>query len=134
MFHFGERILVISLDVDTQALRRARKLSSANYLLQADISKLPLRHQFDLVLVRHPDLDLHERDWQIALSAAAKLLTYRGILLITTYSVHEVETLRRWLYRQPLIQFPLEQDRLIPPDIDGQDRFILAYQIHTLVD
>lgn len=127
-------MLVISLDVDSQALRRASKQSVANYLLQADMRYLPLHRQFDLVLVRHPDLDLHELAWQSSLLAAVDLITHRGIMIITTYSVHEVETLRRWFRQQPLVQFPLVQDRLIAPDIDGQDRFILAYQIRTLFD
>jgi hypothetical protein len=127
-------VLVISLDTDVEALGRARKQAATNHLIQADINYLPLQRQFDLVLARHPDIDLHKNDWQAVLATIGNLLTYRGFLVITTYSVHEVETLRRWLYHQPLMPFPLEQARLTEPDIDGQDRFILAFQLHNLFE
>ncbi len=131
---FEPDVITINLDIDGQALRRARRQSAASYLIQADIRQLPLMTQFDLILARHPDLDRHPGEWRLALDGAPELLTHRGLLVITTYSAHEVETLRDWLRRQPLIQFPLELERLSKPGLDGADRFILAFQLRTLFD
>ncbi len=100
-------------------------------MLQANITRLPLRARFDLIVARHPDVDRHRADWERALSASADWLNENGILLITLYSLLEADTVRAYLSRAPLAPFPLGHSHLPAPGLVGQDRFVLVYQLKS---
>jgi hypothetical protein len=56
------------------------------------------------------------------------LLTSAGTLLVTTYSIAEIETIGRWLAATGLIRLPLDTAQLADTDLIGRDRFVIAYQ------
>jgi SAM-dependent methyltransferase len=129
--------LYVGVDIDLAALhmailRRAIHCQStinqtALHFIQADIAHLPLRAHFDLILVRHPDVDRHRAAWERAFRGIVPLLTRAGILIVTTYSVAETETIRGWLGTTGLIHLPLDTGRLAETDLIGRDRFVIAY-------
>jgi ubiquinone/menaquinone biosynthesis C-methylase UbiE len=120
--------VAVGLDLDLAALRQARRQYPGVWLVQADSARLPFRDQFDLILVRHPDLDRHRNAWEWALRDLASLLSDSGLLLVTAYSAPEIETARGWLTRSGLAPVPPIFDQLIPPGLSGRDRFALAYR------
>jgi hypothetical protein len=125
--------LYIGVDIDLAALHRAIHCQpainqTALHFIQADIAHLPLRAQFDLILVRHPDIDKQRRAWECILAGIAPLLASTGTLLVTTYSVAEMETIDGWLAATGLIRLPLDAARLADTDLIGRDRFVIAYQ------
>jgi SAM-dependent methyltransferase len=134
----------IGLDLDHGALRRAGGILQANlypsdnhneaisqcrfHLIQADIVYLPFRTQFDLILVRHPDVDRHRGDWELIFTGIAHLLTESGTLILTTYSVPELELISTWLAETGSICMPLDTGQLAEPDLVGRDRFVSVHQ------
>jgi hypothetical protein len=120
--------LYIGVDIDLAALRRTARQQQTFWPIQADITCLPLRSQFDLILVRHPDADRHRRVWERAFAGMEHLLTSAGIVIATTYSVAEMETIDGWLAATALIRLPLDTARLADTDLIGRDRFVIAYQ------
>ena len=125
----GARYIVpflIGIDHDFAALRHAER--SSIHLLQADIAYLPFHMQFDLVIVRHPDIDRHASVWQKALIHGPDLLNKNGILLVTTYSLPEFEQAKGLLASSKLVDTPLETKHLAPPGLQGRDRFILCWR------
>jgi SAM-dependent methyltransferase len=118
--------LLVGLDKDSSALRAAN--GSSLYLLQADITRLPFRLQFDRVIVRHPDIDHHTIQWHNLLDLAPDLLNNNGTLLITTYSLPEMEQINVWLASTRLVKLPLPVKQLVPPGLQGRDRFILCWR------
>jgi SAM-dependent methyltransferase len=98
-------------------------------LVQADITRLPLHAHFDLIIARHPDIDRRRSDWQSALTTANNWLSPDGILLVTVYSAGEYEQVRSWLRITLLKPYPLLPDNLVPPALDGRDRFVMAYAV-----
>ena len=114
----------VGVDIDLAALR-TRPVAN---LLQADITHLPLRKHFDLVLVRHPDIDKHPRDWRMALTGVPGWLAPQGCLLLTTYNAAEMDLMRGWLLNSPLKPSVLPESRLAPVGVAGRDRYALMYR------
>jgi trans-aconitate methyltransferase len=114
------------LDLDREALRRARRDAPFLRLVQADANTLPglLRARFGLVLVRHPDL-YRQAAWCRIIPRLPALLVPGGCLLVTLYAPEEVEALR-------LLDLPpacwLDEPALAPPDLVGQDRYVLMFR------
>lgn len=137
VFYFG-------VDLDHGALRRAGRTLQSNlypsdnhneaisqcrfHLIQADIIYLPLRVRLDLILVRHPDVDRHRCDWERVFTGVAHLLTTPGTLIVTTYSIPELELISRWLAETGLIRMPLDTGQLAEPDLVGRDGFVIVYR------
>lgn len=107
--------------------QRARR-DGPFHLVIGDAAQPPLAPWFEAILVRHPDLDRLPESWARALHGAAHLLRAGGALLVTTYSLAEVERIARWLDSDPLL-CPLALDRatLGPAGLSGRDRHALAY-------
>jgi len=112
------------IDLDSNALRRARHLDPELRLVRADARSLPglLHTHFGLILVRHPDLYLHPTPWQQILMTLPHLLAPAGFLIITLYAPEEIEMIER------LGLPPRYPDMLAPTDLAGQDRFVLVYR------
>ena len=100
-----------------------RLASLPHWVVQADIRRLPLWAQADLVVIRHPDIDRRPVDWQAALAVVPHLLVKGGLLLITTYSLHEYETIGKWVGKLPFQPRKLEEMSLAAADLVGRDRF-----------
>src|SRR5260221_6972401 len=84
---------IVSLDLQFPALRSIQRKANIHELVlissvQANLDHLPFsRHvAFDLILIRHPDIDRMRTSWKRALEVAPGLLGSTGIVLITTYS------------------------------------------------
>lgn len=120
---------LIGLDQDLSRLRSLHR-RKGGWLVQADLTRLPFGTQltFDLILIRHPDIDNSREGWKQAMMAIPGRLSDRGFLLITSYSVGEMEQIHSWLTTPSLLSYPLALDRLPPPDLAGRDRFVIAYQ------
>ncbi len=113
---------IVGLDRDIAGLVAAPQ----GCRVQADMNQLPFRGGFDLVLVRHPDLDRSRSAWGHFLRHAP--LNEGGILLISTYTLPEIEQVRGWLLdAASLSAAPLAGERLAPPGLAGRDRFVLVY-------
>jgi hypothetical protein len=122
---------IVGADIDRVALKRARQLVfTAPWLwpLQADVRALPFKAGFDLLLVRHPDVDRFRSAWEQVLSVLPRFLTTPGWVLVTTYGVTEIEAARNWLSRTELTPVPLLEERLVGAGLAGRDRFALAWR------
>jgi len=116
------------IDVDGEALRRARQHAPSLRLIQADAINLPglLHMQFGLVIVRHPDLHLRRKTWSQILPRISSLLTPNGLLVITVYS-HEETRLLRSFNLPPA--YPVDEHALAPSDMGGRDRYVQIYRV-----
>jgi trans-aconitate methyltransferase len=114
------------LDLNGDALRRARRDAPSLRLIQADAKDLPglLRARFGLVLVRHPDV-YRRAAWCRIIPRLPALLAPEGFLLITLYAPEEVETMRALDLPPPC---PLDESALAPPDLAGRDRYALVFR------
>ncbi len=121
----------MGVDIDWVALKRARHIFRAApwlWLLRADVDALPFSASFGLILVRHPDIDRRGDAWRQALTGLPRLLTTPGFVLVTTYSVAEIEAARGWIYSTDLTPFPILEDRLTGSGPTGRDRLALAWR------
>jgi trans-aconitate methyltransferase len=114
------------LDLDGEALRRARRDAPFLCLVQADANTLPglLQARFGLVLVRHPDV-YRQAAWCRIIPRLPALLAPGGCLLITLYAPEELEALR--MLDLPLVCW-LDEPALAPPDLAGRDRYPLVFR------
>jgi hypothetical protein len=125
-------VVIIGLDSDRLAglgWRQGLRGDERLFFVRGDATSPPLAPRFDVVLVRHPDLNRRLEGWRLALPAAAGLLRIDGVLLVTTYSLSEIERARRWLDPEtaltPLVLNPV---MLAPVGLSGRDRYALAYR------
>lgn len=132
--------MIVGLDRDGHALRRARRSIHTNHadpdpvphLVQADVRDLPMLFRpisrgggFGLIIVRHPDLFRNRAVWEQTIPALPGLLAPGGVLLITLYAPEEAEIVGTLCLPAPL---PLFDNGLLPRvDLAGRDRFVRAY-------
>ncbi len=116
---------LVGVDLDAQALRRARETSADLWLLQADARQLwqTLRAEFGLVLVRHPDV-FRRNAWREIFKRLPALVAPGGVLIVTAYAAEEIA--RICSFGVPLA--PVNQQALVPPDMSGADRFVLQWR------
>lgn len=81
--------------------------------------------RFDLLLVRHPDVDRDPAGWQRVAATLPAWLSSTGRLLVSGYAAHEVDTLRAILLVCGLRECPLPA-RLPAVDLAGRDRVLFA--------
>lgn len=120
--------LIVALDLDPVALWWAAQQVSFVHIVQAHITRLPLRARFNWIVVRHPDVDRHHADWERAFTTCRDWLNENGILLITLYSLLEVDTVSDWMSRTTFAPFTLDERQIVVPGLTGRDRFVLAYR------
>ncbi len=97
-------------------------------LIVGDVARLPLARsvRFDLILIRHPDVDRHLERWRQASMGLPGWLRPEGRMLVSCYAAHEVETMRAALLAGGAR--PLDIDVGLPPvDLAGQDRYVLGF-------
>jgi hypothetical protein len=121
LFYYPD-VPTCAVDLDAVALQSARKTNphSCFFPIAGDAARLPLRADFDLILVRHPDVDKWPDRW-VGVWAALATRRY-GILIVTTYGVHEMTTIRSSLGRYA--NFPLRYERLAAVPLSGADRYV----------
>jgi hypothetical protein len=98
--------------------------------IQADAAQLPFSRRFDLIVIRHPDVDRHPDAWFAAITLTPDHLNDGGLLLITTYSAGEAIQARDWLKTTPLIPVtpnPMNEPDIPAPNLSGRDRFVWLY-------
>jgi hypothetical protein len=116
--------LLIGVDLDFVSLR----LAARHYpnLVQANIQYLPFSTPFDLILIRHPNIDKQRYAWQKAIFNLP--VTNDGVVVITVYSIAEAEQIRDWFSSLSFSTLTLNTSRLHPPYLDGRDRFVMSYR------
>ena len=116
--------LVCGLDRDWGALQFA----PTRRVILADGARLPFAPTpgFDLILVRHPDVDRRWEGWQRVGAALGACLAAEGRIVVSCYSPHEADALRVVLLRVGLELLPLDQKILPPANLAGQDRVVLG--------
>ncbi len=122
-------IVAVALDFDLAALRQTRHQYPGLNLVQADSARLPFRQRFglfDLIMARHPDLDRSRTTWQHTFQDIPDWLNNSGRVVVTAYSVPEIDLARAWLAHGGLIPVPLAVDQLNPPGLSGRDRFVVV--------
>lgn len=124
--------VIVGLDSDRLAAlgwRQGLRGDERFFFVRGDAARPPLASRFDIVLVRHPDLSQRSEGWRKALAATVGLLSVRGALLVTTYSLPESEWVRRWLDAETdLASLALDEALLAPVGMSGRDRYALAYR------
>ncbi|MBN2470406.1 MAG: hypothetical protein JXN59_06760 [Anaerolineae bacterium] len=102
----------------------------AAFTFVADAARLPVaRHvQFDLVLIRHPDVYRSRTGWLAACAALPARVTPGGHLLVSCYESTELRQIERALTQDGVQGVALPVQRLLPVDLSGRDRYILAFQ------
>ena len=121
--------LVCGLDRDGDVLQFAPPWPGpAGCVIVADGAWLPFAPTpgFDLILVRHPDVDRRREGWQRVGVALAACLAAEGRIVVSCYSPHEADVLRAVLLRVGLEMLPLDQKILPPANLAGQDRVVLG--------
>src|SRR5258708_39053716 len=126
LFRSHPAVLLCGVDHDASSLRTIHVPHL--HLAQADITRLPLRAYFDLVIVRHPDVDRHSTAWRLAIAHAPALICKDGLLLVTTYALPEIESVDAWMKSTPLVPIPISTATLAPPGLQGCDRFIRCWR------
>ena len=96
-------------------------------VIQGDLRALPLRRQqFGLVVIRHPDVDCAPQGWQSALHIIPELLSEDGLLLVTCYSLAELDRIRGWLANR--CEIHISSVGISPPDSVKHDRYAAAWR------
>lgn len=116
--------LLGGIDLDWGALR----LAAARQVIVADGGHLPfsLTPGFDLVVIRHPDVDRHPAGWRRVGLALGAWVGGGGRILVSGYARHEVDALRESLSQAGWLPWTLDQKILPPVDLVGQDRVLLG--------
>ncbi|MHB8627946.1 MAG: class I SAM-dependent methyltransferase [Aggregatilineales bacterium] len=123
---------IVGLDRDRAALKHRPNVVAP---VQADLCAMPVpMSRFGLIVIRHPDVHRAPERWQAAIRAAPQLLCVGGLLLVTCYSLSELDQIRRWLAdsrtelpsaAQP---FAFTHKSLTSPDGVGHDRYPAAWR------
>ena len=116
---------VVGIDLDFRGL--AKIGGRTIHLAQADFRQLPLSASFDLILIRHPDIARNKVAWQYAVKQLSEWLSGNGAVLISTYSVPEMDMIRDWLRGTAFRSFALDMTNIVPPGLAGRDRFLMVY-------
>lgn len=126
---------VCAVDWDRIALRAARRIhrSKALCLIYGDVRTVAFAlHAFDAVLIRHPDVERAPLIWQSAIARTPRWLKRTGRLLLTTYSLTELFTLRNLCSAVSALRLvPLNEHNLKPMPLSGRDSYALCYALST---
>jgi hypothetical protein len=116
--------LLCGIDLDRAVLR----IAADRRVVVADGAHLPFAPTpgFDLIVVRHPDVDRRPAGWWRVGIALGGWLAAGGHVLVSGYIHAEVEILRDSLIRAGLRSVALDQKTLPPVDLVGQDRVLLG--------
>jgi hypothetical protein len=116
------KAVLFGIDRDWSVLRKA----DGSVIIAADGAAIPFARWlcFDLILIRHPDVDRHPAGWRQVCTALPGWLSDRGRLLLTCYTAHELAA------REALLAGGAQPVALLcdlaPVDLAGNDRFLLG--------
>jgi 16S rRNA G1207 methylase RsmC len=82
---------------------------------------------YDMVIVRNPDIDRNRVIWELGFHAITRVLESNGLLIITVYSLHEMEDIEGILYSTNLDLMPVQV--VTPVALLGNDRYILVSRL-----
>ncbi|MBN1964951.1 MAG: hypothetical protein JW910_09905 [Anaerolineae bacterium] len=115
---------LLGIDRDHRALRAVPGVA----LLVGEGERLPFGDEvrFELVLVRHPDVDRDSVAWGRVGAAVPARLVGNGRVLVSCYAAHEGAVLRDGLLRGGAV--PLALPGGLPAvDLAGRDRILLVF-------
>jgi SAM-dependent methyltransferase len=111
---------VVGVDLDEEAVQRARARWPQATFLCADAAQLPddFWHRFDVVLIRRPDLLAQPDRWRAVFAAIPSYLRPAGRVVVVVLGVAEEVLARRWLHAAgPQVR---------PADPAGDERVLVA--------
>ena len=128
-YSVNPKTLLLGVDRDPQALKQAGRHVPAARFMQADVGGLPipLNLCFDRVIVRHPDIAKCPIAWKKSFTALPRVLSASGGLVVTTYTVPELEEVRNWLSMTTFYRVELETNRLAAPGLLGRDACMMHW-------
>jgi 16S rRNA G1207 methylase RsmC len=85
--------MIVGVDNNESVLEQARHTNRALNIAfaLADGTAMPFAKVFDLILIRHPNIDRHRQSWKQIFIDANKYLKPGGHLVATVYSLPEYE-------------------------------------------
>ena len=97
-------------------------------LIGGDAARMPLAGmaRFDLILIRHPDVDRHPERWRQVCRALPRVLSPGGRVLVSCYAAHEMAAIRAGLIAGGAKPLPARLS-LAPVDLIGQDRWLVGF-------
>jgi len=116
-----------AIELTNRALTNLTNRATANVGNASELL-LTLNVQFDLIVVRHANVDRLPQGWARAFAVAASRLTDAGYLVATTYTLTEAIFVSSVLERLGLQMLEGSPYSSIPVAMSGADRYILAYQ------
>ncbi len=118
--------LLLGIDLHATTWRRAAGL----HLIAADAVRLPLAGhvRFDLILLRHPDVDRRPAHWREVCAGLPGRLKNGGRILASCYTGHEAAFCRAGILAAGDV-LPISSILAspAPPNLAGQDRLLLAF-------
>jgi hypothetical protein len=83
---------------------------------------------YDLVVIRHPDIAQFSNRWAKVLEGVVRSTASNGLLIVSTYSLDELQFVSAVLHTQPVCPVAGAPYTTIPLGLQGNDRYIAAYQ------
>lgn len=121
------------LDLDMEALAQAQATTASFVgrvqIVVGDIGNIAqlAPGPYDLVVIRHPDVDRHPASWRAGLRACSRELAADGLLVATAYSTAEAAFIEQTMQTLPMIERREILFSAIPVALAGNDRYILVY-------
>lgn len=112
---FGDSCEIYGIDTSLTDIEISKifcsRMKNIRSLCGDATERLPNRN-FDLILIRHPDIFVYktENKWESLFQNLLQRITIGGLLIVTTYSMDEFKSLREFLnpFQALALQFPLE--------------------------
>jgi hypothetical protein len=83
---------------------------------------------YDLVVIRHPDTAQFRHRWANVLERTVRSTLSNGLMIVCTYSLDELQFVIAMLHTQPVCPVAGAPYTTIPLGLQGNDRYIVAYQ------
>jgi hypothetical protein len=125
---------IVAIDIDSQAVAKLQKFCDLNDSEKLTVAELDARRltqrdteEVDLTIIRHPNVDDQSGIWALVLSCVVSLMRARSILVITTFSLSEMEFVLDKVNSTALSAIPGAPYSIEPVALSGADRHIGAF-------
>lgn len=125
---------ITAIDIDPAVVSKLNEQVAAGMIRlvvkEADASQLEsdsLR-EYDLIIVRHPDVAKSTERWRDVFTACARRMREGGVLLISVYALSEIAFVDEVLRQCDMAMLPGSPYTPEPVSLQGNDRYIWAGQ------
>ncbi len=125
---------LIAVETDEDAVRQAQTvlsdLRARATVIHGDAAALSTLAPgtYDLIVIRHPDVDRQPGKWNAIFKAAVEQVRARGFAIVTTYTLPEAAFVNESLEVLRLKMLPGSPYSALPVAMTGIDRYILIYE------